>query len=87
METAKWFVSGGLALALGALYAQFLTVHPVKMSRYQFGADSALFVSLLLLAVGYRSAELLVVIALVFGLSVSRNRLPVDTIVDSVTKL
>jgi len=68
MEIAKWFASGGIALALGALYAQFLTVHPVKMSRYQFAADAALFVSLVLIEVGYRGTELLVAIALICGL-------------------
>jgi protoheme ferro-lyase len=45
-----------------------LTVHPVKMSHYQFGVDGTLFLSILLLAVGYRDIALLVAIALILGL-------------------
>jgi protoheme ferro-lyase len=67
----KWLVSGGLALILGVLCAQFLTVHPVKMSRYQLGVDSALFVSVLLLATSFHSIELAIVIPMVLGLTVS----------------
>jgi sirohydrochlorin ferrochelatase len=69
VDIAKWFVSGGLALVFGALFAQFLTVHPVKMSRYQFGLDGTLFLSILLLATSYRGIELLIAIPMVLGLA------------------
>ena len=38
----KWPLLTLLSLVLGALYAGFLTAHPLKMSWFMFGATLAL---------------------------------------------
>ena len=41
MEVLKWLLPVGLSFLFGLLYVQFLTVHPLRMSRYLFGSTLA----------------------------------------------
>ena len=56
-----------LSLPLGILYVHFLTVHPLKMSRYLFATSLFLFALLVALAVSFRGKEFLIAIPLSLG--------------------
>jgi hypothetical protein len=63
MAILKWSLTLGLSFLFGVLYVQYLTVHPVKMSRYQLGAILSLFGAVILLAIGFRGLGLVVGLA------------------------
>jgi protoheme ferro-lyase len=52
------------SFAFGLLYVQFLTVHPLKMSRYLLAATLVFVAAVVSLAVGFRGWELLLAILL-----------------------
>jgi protoheme ferro-lyase len=52
------------SFAFGLLYVQFLTVHPLKMSRYLLAATLAFVVAVVSLAMGFRGWALLLAILL-----------------------
>ena len=64
MQSLKWLLPTGLSLLLGVLYVNFLTAHPLKMSRYLFAASLVLFSLPLVLVVGFKGKPLLVAIPL-----------------------
>jgi sirohydrochlorin ferrochelatase/type IV secretory pathway TrbD component len=69
MAIVKWLVLGLGTAASGALYVQYLTVHPVKMGRAQLAATVSLLAAGLSLFLGFRGVELW--IALPFGLGLA----------------
>ena len=64
MKSLEWVLPTGLSLLLGVLYVNFLTVHPLKMSRYLFAGSLVLFSLPLVLAVGFKGKPLLIAIPL-----------------------
>ena len=69
MEFLRWLLIAGLSFLFGVLYVYFLTVHPLKMSRYLFGASLALFSMLVALAAGFSGAEFLLAVPLCLALA------------------
>jgi len=69
MDILKWLIVGLGAPLCGALYVQYLTVHPVKMGRYQLAATLSLFATVGALVLGFRGIELW--IALPLGLALA----------------
>lgn len=59
MKLSKWVLPVILPYAFGRLLVRYLTVHPLEMGRYLFGASMALFSSVLTLALGFSGAKLL----------------------------
>jgi sirohydrochlorin ferrochelatase len=55
----NWFALLFLSLLFGLLTVQFLTVHPIKMSRYATGAALVFAAIVALLATGFRAGALL----------------------------
>jgi len=64
VEILKWLVPLLLSFSFGLLYVQFLTCHPLKMSRYLLAATLAFVAAVVSLAVGFRGWELLLAILL-----------------------
>ncbi len=54
----NWLLAGLLSGAVGLLYVMFLTVHPLKMSRYLLATCTTLFALIVLLAVNFSGAML-----------------------------
>ena len=67
MEVLKWLPPVGLSFLFGLLYVQFLTVHPLRMSRYLLGSTLALAGVAAALLLGFRGTELLIAILLSIG--------------------
>lgn len=67
MEVLKWLFPVGLSFLFGLLYVQFLTVHPLRMSRYLFGSTLTLAGVVAALLLGFRGTELLIAILLSIG--------------------
>ena len=67
MEVLKWLLPVGLSFLFGLLYVQFLTVHPLRMSRYLLGSTLALAGVAAALLLGFRGTELLIAILLSIG--------------------
>ena len=67
MELLRWLSPLVFSLAFGLLYVQFLTVHPLKMSRYLLAATLAFVAAVVSLAVGFQGWELLLAILLAFA--------------------
>jgi sirohydrochlorin ferrochelatase len=68
MDIFRWLVVGSLALALGVLFVQYLTVHPLKMSWYLVAVCAILFVLVLVLITRFQQTALWVAILLSLGL-------------------
>lgn len=64
MNYLKWLAIVGLALGLGALTVQYLTVHPLIMSGYLLAVCTVLFALIVVLAVGFKRKMLLLAIPL-----------------------
>ncbi len=64
MDIAKWLLQVGLSVLFGVLYVGFLTVHPLKMSRYLLGATLACVGLVAALVVGFHGIEVLIAIPL-----------------------
>ncbi|MFN2245074.1 MAG: hypothetical protein ACK2U2_22480, partial [Anaerolineae bacterium] len=64
MAYLRWLVTAALALGLGALTVQYLTVHPLSMSWYLLAVCTVLFALIVVLAVGFKGKALLVAIPL-----------------------
>jgi len=60
----KWFLPAVFSFLLGILYVNFLTAHPLKMSRYLFAACLVFFSLPVSLVIGFKGAELLIAILL-----------------------
>jgi protoheme ferro-lyase len=58
----KWLLPLVLSFAFGLLYVQFLTIHPLKMSRYLLAATLAFVAAVASLAVGFRGWEFLLAV-------------------------
>jgi protoheme ferro-lyase len=64
MAYLKWLLPIGLALGLGVLFVNFLSAHPLGMSRYLFATCVVLFTLLVVLAVGFKGKSLLIAVPL-----------------------
>ena len=64
MILLKWLSPLVLSFAFGLLCVQFMTVHPLKMSRYLLAATLAFVAAVTALLVGFRGRELLLAIPL-----------------------
>ena len=62
MDYLKWILPAVLALLCGALYAAFLTAHPLVMSWYMFGSTAMLGALAATLILGFRGRALLIVL-------------------------
>lgn len=69
MSILEWSIIGTSALLSGICYAQYLTVHPVRMSRFQFAANLSVFVAILTLLSSFRGLALWIALALAIGLA------------------
>jgi hypothetical protein len=58
----KWLLPLSLSFAFGVLYVQFLTIHPLKMSRYLLAATLAFVAAVTSLVVGFRGWGLVLAI-------------------------
>lgn len=67
MNIAAWSLTIVLSFLCGILCVQFLTVHPIRMSRYQFGVNLTLFAVVVVLATSFDGVEFLVAIPLALG--------------------
>jgi len=67
MEVLKWLLPVGLSFLFGLLYVQFLTVHPLRMSRYLLVSTLAFAGVVAALLLGFRGTELLIAILLSLG--------------------
>ena len=63
----QWLFPLLLSFAFGLLYVQFLTVHPLKMSRYLLAATLAFVAAVAYVIVGFRRWELVLAILLALG--------------------
>jgi protoheme ferro-lyase len=63
----KWLLPLLLSFAFGLLYVRFLTVHPLKMSRYLLAATLAFVTAAAALIVGFRGWELVLATLLALG--------------------
>ncbi len=64
MTILKWLFPLGLSFAFGLLYVQYLTIHPLKMSRYLLAATLAFVAAVASVVVGFQGWELLLAILL-----------------------
>ncbi|MEJ2734866.1 MAG: ferrochelatase [Anaerolineae bacterium] len=64
MIILKWLFPLALSFAFGLLYVQFLTIHPLRMSRYLLAATLAFVAAVASLVVGFQGWELLLAIPL-----------------------
>jgi protoheme ferro-lyase len=64
LTVLKWLFPLGLSFVFGLLYVQFLTTHPLKMSRYLLAATLAFVAAVASLVVGFQGWELLLAILL-----------------------
>jgi protoheme ferro-lyase len=62
-----WLSTLTLSFAFGMLYVQFLTVHPLKMSRYLFAATLAFLGAVVILVAGFQGSTLLLAVAAAFA--------------------
>lgn len=60
MAYLRWPLSMGLGLVLGVLFTNYLSAHPLKMSRYLVATCVVLVALLMVLAIGYSRQELLI---------------------------
>ena len=67
MKTLRWFGVGILAILLGVLFVQYLSVHPLSMSFYLFSACIVLFILILVLKAGFQGMSLLIASLLTIG--------------------
>lgn len=67
MQYLWWLAVALLAGSLGALFVQYLSVHPLQMSFYLFAACVVLFVLIVVLKVGFQRTSLLFAILLSLG--------------------
>ena len=58
-----WLLALALSFTFGVLYVQFLTVHPIRMSRYLFAATLAFLGGALGVAAGWLLASTVSVIS------------------------
>ena len=71
MHYLKWLVVGILACTLGVLFVQFLSVHPLQMSLYEFAACLVLGLLIWILVAGFKNRSLWIAILLSFILFIS----------------
>jgi sirohydrochlorin ferrochelatase len=64
LSKLRWLVVSGLALAGGVLYVNYLTVHPLRMSRYLLATCLVIFALLVVLATRFEGRTLLMAIPL-----------------------
>ena len=69
----QWFMIALLAGLLGVLFVQFLSVHPLQMSRYLFATCVALFILIVVIAVGFRGKSLVIAALLSLGIFLIGN--------------
>ncbi len=70
MKFLKWLAVIVLAVALGYLFVQYLSVHPLQMSIYLFATCAVLFILIVVLATGFKRTSLVIAILLSIGLFV-----------------
>ncbi len=71
MEVAKWLLAVVLPFLFGVVYVRYLTVHPLKMSRYLLAATTVFLALLALLVVAFTGWEYATAIPLSLGLSLA----------------
>ncbi len=69
----KWFVIALLAVLLGVLFVQYLSVHPLQMSIYLFVTCVVFFLLIVVFAVSFRGKSLLIAALLALGLFLIGN--------------
>ena len=67
MNTLGWFVVGILAVLLGVLFVQYLSVHPLQMSFYLFSTCVVLFILILVVKAGFQGTSRLIASLLTLG--------------------
>jgi protoheme ferro-lyase len=67
MNTLRWFVVGILAVLLGVLFVQYLSVHPLQMSFYLFSTCVVLFILILVVKAGFQGTSRLIASLLTLG--------------------
>lgn len=67
MNALRWFVVGILAVLLGVLFVQYLSVHPLQMSFYLFSTCVVLFILILVLKAGFQGAARSIALLLTLG--------------------
>jgi len=67
MEVLRWLLPVGLSFLTGVLFVRFLTVHPLIMSRYLFGATLALVAVVISAVVAFEGQDLVVGIPVAFA--------------------
>jgi protoheme ferro-lyase len=70
MKYLRWLVVGLLAILLGVLFVQYLSVHPLQMSAYLFATLVVLFILIVVLVIGFKRTSLIIAIFLALGLFV-----------------
>ena len=70
MKYLRWLVVGLLAVLLGVLFVQYLSVHPLQMSAYLFATLVVLFILIVVLVIGFKRTSLIIAIFLALGLFV-----------------
>ena len=64
MNNLRWLAVVVLAVLLGVMFVQYLSVHPLQMSIYLIATCVALFVLIVVLKVGFQRASLLLAVLL-----------------------
>ena len=71
MQIANWFLVVALPILFGVLYARYLTVHPLKMSRYLLATTLAFVALVGILVTAFSGWEYAVAIPLSLGLALA----------------
>lgn len=71
MVFIKWGMPLVLSFAFGVLYVQFLTTHPLKMSRHLLAASLAFFTLVAVLVTSFRGVALVIATLLSLGLALA----------------
>jgi protoheme ferro-lyase len=67
MKTLRWFGVGILAILLGVLFVQYLSVHPLQMSLYLLSTCIVFFILVLYLKAGFQGTSRLIAVLLTIG--------------------
>lgn len=73
MSKTRWIILPILALVLGGLFVQYLSVHPLQMSLYLFGGTVLLFIIILFTLKYFKKRALLLAILLSLGFFIVGN--------------
>jgi sirohydrochlorin ferrochelatase len=71
MKALKWSLPVILSFAFGVLYVKFLTVHPLKMSRFLLACTLAFVALVAVLAAGFPGSQLVIAIVLAFAFTLA----------------